>query len=81
MTFNGEDFIVDNKALDIILIKLEEIIEKNLDKETCRSELNKLKMHLKMKKTDHEYMQSTKDEIAISLYNGRNMVKNTHKRP
>lgn len=80
LTYNGEDFVVDKLALDKILQKLEEIIEKYVEeKDISKIYLKKLKEHLKLKRTDGEYIEATKDDISVSLYNGRNIVKNTHK--
>ena len=76
MTFNGEDFIVDNKALDTILTNLEHMIENNLNPEQNKTLLKKLRCHLKMKRTDDEYLEQTKDD----KFNGRKMVNKTHKK-
>ena len=77
LTFNGEEFIVDKMAIDVILKKLEEVIENSVDKEAGKVYLEKLKHHIKLKQQDGEYHEATKDDIAVSLYNGRNIVKST----
>lgn len=74
LTFNGEDFIVDKFAIDKILDNLEDIL-----KQCGKDYLEKLKHHLQLKQKDRDYSEATKDDIAVSLYNGRNIVKNTHK--
>jgi uncharacterized C2H2 Zn-finger protein len=80
LTYNGEDFVVDKLALDKILEKLEDIIEKYVvEKDISKNYLKKLKEHLQLKRNDQDYIEATKDDISIGLYNGRNMVKNTHK--
>jgi DNA-directed RNA polymerase subunit RPC12/RpoP len=80
LTYNGEDFVVDKLALDKILSKLEDIIEKYVvEKDISKNYLKKLKEHLQLKRNDQDYIEATKDDISIGLYNGRNMVKNTHK--
>lgn len=35
--------------------------------------------HFNLKEKDFDYTESTKNEIKESLYNGRTIVKNTHK--
>jgi hypothetical protein len=79
LTFNGDDFVVDKMAIDIILKKLEEVIENSIDKENGKVYLKKLKNHLKLKQEDNDYHEATKDDIAVGLYNGRKIVTSTHK--
>ena len=79
MTFNGDDFVVDKMAIDVILQKLEEVIENSIDKERGKVYLEKLKHHIKLKHDDLEYHEATKDDIAIGMYNGRKIVTSTHK--
>jgi hypothetical protein len=77
LTYNGEEFVIDKMAIDVILKKLEEVIDNSVDKEEGKEYLKRLKNHLKLKQQDNDYHEATKDDIAISLYNGRNIVKNT----
>jgi hypothetical protein len=79
LTFNGDDFVVDKMAIDVILKKLEEVIENSIDKENGKVYLKKLKNHLKLKQEDNDYHEATKDDIAVGLYNGRKTVISTHK--
>lgn len=81
LTYNGEEFIVDKLALDTILLKLEQIIENCMEeKEEGKEYIKKLKHHLKLKENDHDYHEATKEDISLGLYNGRNIVKSTHKK-
>jgi hypothetical protein len=77
LTYNGEEFVVNKMAIDVILKKLEEVIDNSVDKEEGKEYLKRLKNHLKLKQQDGDYHEATKDDIAVSLYNGRNIVKNT----
>jgi hypothetical protein len=79
LTFNGDDFVVDKMAIDVILKKLEEVIENSIDKERGKAYLKRLKNHLKLKQEDNDYHEATKDDIAVGLYNGRKIVTSTHK--
>lgn len=81
LTFNGDSFIVDKTAVDTMLEKLENEIEKVVkDDHTKNHLIGKLKTHLKLKKTDCEYIHETKKDISTELYNGRDIVKQTHKK-
>jgi hypothetical protein len=79
MTYNGDDFIIEKTAVDTILEKLEQILDQCIDKDKGKEYIKKLKHHLKLKSDDLEYTEATKDDIAVSLYNGKNIVKSTHK--
>lgn len=79
LTYNGEEFIVEKSAIDTILEKLEQILDQCIDKKKGKEYLEKLKHHLQLKQKDRDYSEATKDDIAVSLYNGKNIVKNTHK--
>jgi hypothetical protein len=79
MTYNGDDFIIEKTAVDTILEKLEQILDQCIDKDKGKEYIKKLKHHLKLKSDDLEYTEATKDDIAVSLYNGRKIVTSTHK--
>lgn len=80
LTYNGEDFIIDKQAIDKIVTKLEKAIETNFDPIENKKIIEKLKCHLKLKQKDGDYINETNDDIGVVLYNGRNLVKNTHKK-
>lgn len=79
LTYDGEGFIIDKNAIDTLLVKLEKLINDSADPEENKDIIRKLKHHLNLKRTDGDYVNQTMDDIAVSLYNGRNTVKETHK--
>jgi hypothetical protein len=81
LTYNGKSFIVDKNATDTLLKKLENVIEDCVkDDETKRECMKKLTYHLKLKQEDFEYLEATKKDINTTLYNGRDIVKQTQRK-
>jgi hypothetical protein len=79
MIYDGEQFIVDKRAIESILTKLENTIENNLNNEEHKIQLKKLREHLK-RRGDPEYTRGVEEGMNLTLYNNRRLTKETHKK-